>query len=301
MTMKPSVYTIILNWRGWQDTLECIRSLKESDYANLTIVVVDNDSQDESVARIQELYPDVKLIKSAQNCGFARGNNIGILFALSQNADYIFVLNNDTTLANNCISELVQFSEKNLDAALIGPQIFDMGTKVYRQWSVQKRLDFWSIVWILSPFRRIIYNTPLFRKFFYISDEPGQVYGIPGSSMFFRSSTLEKINLFDENTFLYWEEFIIAEKLYALNLLTYVVPQAHIWHKENASISKIGARKFIENVKSERYFFRKYLKLSYLEQAILNSIRLVAYLGRCLSEVDYRVNLSKFFQVFLNA
>lgn len=296
----PLVYVVLLNWRGWQDTLSCIQSLKRSDYANLQIVVVDNDSRDESVSQIRESYPDVALIETGRNLGFAGGNNVGISFALDNKADYVFVLNNDTYVAPDCVSHLVNFAISYPRAALLGPKIYDAGTEVYRQWAIKGRLSFWSILWILSPFRRLIYHTAFFRNFFYTGDQIAQVYAIPGSAMFFSAEVLRKIGLFDEQTFLYWEEFIVAEKLYRSGLPTYVVPQAVIWHKESASISKIGARKFIENVKSESYFFRNYLGLSPVESAILRFIRLVAYLGRCTKQPDYRANLGKFLRVFLS-
>lgn len=296
----PLVYVVILNWNGWQDTLVCVRSLKRSDYTNLQIVVVDNNSQDESISRIRESYPDIALIETRRNLGFAGGNNVGIRFALDNGADYVFVLNNDTYVASDCVSNLVNFAISCPHAALLGPKIYDAGTEVYRQWAVKSRLSFWSILWILSPFRRLIYDTAFFRNFFYTSDQAARVYAVPGSAMFFNAEVLEKIGLFDEQTFLYWEEFIVAEKLYRLGLPTYVVPQAVIWHKESASISKIGARKFIENVKSETYFVRKYLGFSPIESAILRFIRLAAYLGRCTKQSEYRSNLGKFLRVFLS-
>lgn len=299
--MNPSVFVVVLNWRGWRDTLECVQSLKESYYPNLSIIVVDNDSQDESVGQIREAHPSITLLETDNNLGFAVGNNVGIRHALAESADYVFVLNNDTSLAPDCISRLVEFAEQNPAAALLGPKIYDAGTHIYRQWSVKKRLSFWSILWVLSPLRRLVYNTEFFRGFFYTSDQATQVYGIPGSAMFFRAEAVARIELLDERTFLYWEEFIVAEKLHRLGLPTYVVPQAVIWHKESASISKIGARKFIENVRSERYFFRTYLGLSLLEKAGLNFIRLAAYLGRCIGQPDYRANLSRFMRVFLSA
>ena len=293
--MNKSVYIVILNWRGWQDTIACISSIKQSSYRNLSIVVVDNDSQDESVEQIKKHHPDVKLIETGDNLGFAKGYNVGIRYSIGQQADYIFVLNNDTTLDPNCLATLLEFAERHPQVNLFGPKIYDAGTELYRQWSVKNRLDFWSIIWILSPFRRLIYNTALFKKYFHTQDVSSEVYAIPGSSMFFRTRTLEAIGLFDEKTFLYWEEFIVAEKLLQAKQKTYVVPSAIIWHKESASISKIGARKFIENVKSERYFFRHYLKLNAIERGTLQFIRLSAYLARMITEPDYRKNLPTFF------
>ncbi len=96
MTAQPDVTCILLNWNGWRDTVECLKALKECRYRNLTIIVVDNGSTNDSVARIRAAHPDVLLLESGKNLGFAGGNNIGIRYALAQGAEYVWLLNNDT-------------------------------------------------------------------------------------------------------------------------------------------------------------------------------------------------------------
>ena len=238
------------------------------------------------------------LIHTGANLGFARGNNVGIRYAIADGADYIFVLNNDTIVDRDCIQRLIEFGELNPEAALMGPRVLDDVTNLYTQWPVATRVSFWSILITLSPLRRIIKGTPLFTRFFYFGDEPKRVYAIPGSAMMFKAATFGKAGLFDENTFLYWEEFIMAEKLIQQGLATYIVPNAIIWHKQSASIAKIGSKKFIENLKSERYFFRRYLKLSFMARAVLNTVRLLAYLTRASVDKSYRENFSEFIRAF---
>jgi GT2 family glycosyltransferase len=297
----PSVYIIILNWNGWKDTKKCIDSLKKSRYSSIFIVIVDNASTDDSFNQIFNYiknFSNTILIQSSINSGFAAGNNIGIKYAISEQADYIFVLNNDTVVHSDCIQNLVDYAEENQDSGLFGPKTYDMDTQNYRQWAVRKRLDTLSLLGIMTPFRRLIYRTSVYKSLFYTGEQPSSVYAIPGSAMFFRAKTIESIGLFDEYTFLYWEEYIIAEKLLEINSLVKLVPSAIIWHKLSASIVKIGARIFIENVKSERYFYQKYLKLPVLSQILINMIRLVAYFLRCVTERDYRERTKDFLQIY---
>lgn len=103
-----TVYILLLNWNGWQDTLECLRSLEDLDYPNYRVLVVDNGSTDDSVARIREAYPNVVLVETGGNLGFSAGNNVGIRYALERAADYVWLLNNDTKVMDrDVLKELV--------------------------------------------------------------------------------------------------------------------------------------------------------------------------------------------------
>lgn len=96
---NPHISVIILNWNGCQDTLECLASLRRVDYPNFTTVVVDNGSTDGSLDSITREFPDVVLLPTGTNLGYAGGNNAGIRWALDQGTDYILLLNNDTVVA----------------------------------------------------------------------------------------------------------------------------------------------------------------------------------------------------------
>ena len=103
----PAVVCSVLNWNGWRDTVECLNALKECTYPHLTVVVVDNGLTDDSVARIRVAHPDILLLESGANLGFAGGNNIGIRHALAHGADCLWLLNNDTKPAPDALSALV--------------------------------------------------------------------------------------------------------------------------------------------------------------------------------------------------
>src|ERR1700709_1176957 len=96
MKLAPRVSCIIVNWNSWQDTVECLTSLRACTYPQLDIIVVDNGSTNDSVVRIKASCPDILLFESKENLGFSGGNNIGIRYALAMGAEYIWLLNSDT-------------------------------------------------------------------------------------------------------------------------------------------------------------------------------------------------------------
>ena len=89
----PKISVIILNWNGKEDTLECLASVKQLDYSNYKIVLVDNGSVDDSVDAILTQHPDITVLQTGVNLGYAGGNNVGIRWALKQGTDYILLLN----------------------------------------------------------------------------------------------------------------------------------------------------------------------------------------------------------------
>src|SRR3972149_12101418 len=93
---NPKVAIIVLNWNGKNDTLECLASIDKMDYPSIYVILVDNGSQDGSVAAIQRKFPEVMIVETKSNLGFAGGNNMGIRYALRNGAEYVLVLNNDT-------------------------------------------------------------------------------------------------------------------------------------------------------------------------------------------------------------
>src|SRR5437667_353730 len=96
----PSVWIVILNWNGLSDTLGCLESLQHLHYAAHRIVVVDNGSTDGSAEALRRTrsQPPIEIIEAGRNLGYAGGNNLGIRYALDHGADFILVLNNDTTV-----------------------------------------------------------------------------------------------------------------------------------------------------------------------------------------------------------
>ncbi|MEJ2008456.1 MAG: glycosyltransferase family 2 protein, partial [Acidobacteriota bacterium] len=91
---NPEVWIIILNWNGRDDTLECLESTRRIDYTCFNVVVVDNGSNDDSVSAIRKAFPEVEVLETGENLGFAGGNNVGMRYSLEKGAEYVLLLNN---------------------------------------------------------------------------------------------------------------------------------------------------------------------------------------------------------------
>ena len=121
--MKPQVSIIILNWNGYKDTVECISSLKQIDYENFQVVLVDNGSSKNESELLNNSFPKIKTIRSDKNLGFSGGNNLGIKYLLEQSADYILLINNDTTVNKNFLDPLVEKMLQDKQVGIVAPQI----------------------------------------------------------------------------------------------------------------------------------------------------------------------------------
>ena len=118
------VAIIILNWNGKKDTLECLESVRKIDYQNFEVIVVDNGSSDDSLKAIQSKYPEICILETGENLGYAGGNNFGMRHALQNGADYILILNNDIIVDSQLINSFI-------DASALIPKGGIFGAKIY--------------------------------------------------------------------------------------------------------------------------------------------------------------------------
>jgi GT2 family glycosyltransferase len=272
-----------------------MRSLRRLEYQNWRAVIVDNGSTDDSVVRLREACPEAAILETHKNLGFAAGNNVGIRLALKEGTDYVFVLNNDTTVFPDTLAAFVQFAERHPTIALMGPKIDRRNPQ--REWPIRRKLDLLTLLCAFTALRRVVAHIPGIRGVFYCTEsQPSVVQFLAGSALFFRSAALEKAGLFDESTFLDFEELIIAEKVRKIGCSAYFVPQATIWHKGSASAAKLRAKRYIENAKSEEYFFSNYVRLSPFGRLIVRLIRFLSYGARALRYRNYREHFAEFME-----
>ena len=120
------VFIVILNFNGFEDTIACLKSLsklKVSRDINIEPLVIDNNSSDESVERISKAFPEITLIENKENLGFSGGNNEGMRYAIKSGGDYIILLNNDTIVDPDLVSEFLKASAGD-DVAGVVPKIY---------------------------------------------------------------------------------------------------------------------------------------------------------------------------------
>lgn len=122
MALNKKIFVIIVTYNGSKWIEKCINSLLRSIYP-INILVVDNCSTDDSVELLKQ-FSEIHLIQSKENLGFGRANNIGIDYALNNKADYVFLLNQDTWVFDDTISNLVVMAQNNPSFGIVSPMHF---------------------------------------------------------------------------------------------------------------------------------------------------------------------------------
>lgn len=115
-----NIYTIIVSYNGIQWHDRCLDRLRKSN-PKTNVIVIDNASTDNSVSQIKENYPEVYLIENNSNIGFAKANNIGIKKALENNADYVFLLNQDAWIEDDTLGELINTFKESDSVGIVSP------------------------------------------------------------------------------------------------------------------------------------------------------------------------------------
>ena len=218
----PLVLVVILNWNGGADTLACLESLSHVDYPSFQVVVIDNGSVDGSGDAIKAAYPEVNLVASPQNLGFAGGNNIGLELARWANASYVLLLNNDTLVAPDFLSLLVQCAEASPDIGVVGPVIRYAG-KPDTIWSAGGAID-----WVSGSTSMVGMDEKDVSQYGLL---PRRVDFVTGCALLARVKAVEEAGPLDVHFFAYYEEAEWQLRIARKGYRTMVVPGAKIWHK----------------------------------------------------------------------
>jgi GT2 family glycosyltransferase len=223
---KPLVSIISINYKQASVTCEMLASLRQVTYPSYEVIVVDNASPEEEVQPIAERFPDVQLIRSAENLGFAGGNNLGIAVAKGK---YLLFLNNDTEVDPGFLEPLVELFEANPKAGIASPKIIFHGTDNIIQYAGCGGINPWtgrSVTFGLMEKDRGQHNvsslTPL----------------IHGAAMMVPMEVIRKVGLMPELYFLYYEELDWCEMIKRAGYQSYYVAQGTIYHKESMSVGQ---------------------------------------------------------------
>jgi GT2 family glycosyltransferase len=255
-TKAPRVYIILLNWNGWKDTIECIASLKALRYPNFEIIVVDNASENHSVQEIKNRYPKLTLIENAENRGFSAGNNTGIRYALKRDADYVWLLNNDTVVEPEALTPLVDKMEKNPSMGICGSKLI-----YYHQRDTVQVLGGGNYNKWLGVSTHFGKHSPV-NSNFDTSEIEKKLDFIVGASMLVSRSFLMDVGLLCEDYFMYGEEIdwgIRAKGKYSFGF----APHSIVYHKEGASIGATSLDKDNKSRLADYYSIRNRFKITY--------------------------------------
>lgn len=252
---------VILNYNDYETTKEMLDQIK--DYKVLDYIIVTNNCISDKKSDNLKKYENkkIKIIKTKENTGYAKGNNFGIKYLVENyKVDYIIISNPDIILKEKDIVKLKEDLKENKEIDLIAPNVEQL-KEIYRGWKLPGFLDdLLSNINFIQRFakKRLLYDEKEYNK------KLTKVDVVSGCFFMIRKTSFERINYFDENTFLYYEENIIGKKLKKENMNTYVDNEVKIIHNLSVSIDKnVNSLKKYKILKeSQRYYEKEYNNLN---------------------------------------
>ena len=252
---------IILNYNVRFFLEQCVASVQEAlTNIDSEIIVVDNNSSDDSCEMIKMRFPNVKLLVNNSNLGFPKGNNIGVAAA---NGDYICILNPDTVVASDTFEKILAFAEKQENLGIVGCKLID-GTGNFLPES--KRgipTPFVALTKIFGLYK-LFPNWRLFNRYYaqHLSEnETGKVAILVGAFMIMKRDLYNEIGGFDENCFMYSDDIDLSYMALKSGKLNYYFHETSVIHYKGESTIKDGLymKRFREAM---QFFYNKHYKSS---------------------------------------
>ena len=256
--MNKKTVIILVNWNRFEYKHQCLISLKKCSFSSFDIIVVDNGSEDLSVEQLKKEHPEIILINSDVNLGFAGGNNLGIKYALHSAYKYVMLLNNDTFVEPDFMDVLVEYMDENPKVGLIQPKIFNNNNK--------------SLLWNGgSYFNKLI--TLAYTEGFLSKDKPKYNYikevdWVTGCGFLTRCDILRKTGLLEEKFFMYYEDVDLSFRIKNAGHRLMYHPGSVIYHiagmsNKSKTKQKEGVMNSIVHYYIQRnriWFIKRYVK-----------------------------------------
>lgn len=225
---QPLVSVIVVNYRGADDTITCLRALADHDYQHLEIICVDNASGGDDVARIREAAPNVRLITSESNLGFAGGCNLG---AREASGTVLALLNNDARPAPGWVEAAVATLRGDPTVGAVASKVLDW------EGSGTDFVDA-GLTWFGMGYKRHAGGP--------IADVPAGEHEVAkdvlfatGSAMFVRASVFAELGGFDERFFMFYEDVDLGWRLNLRGWRVRYVPESLTYHRHHATMSEV--------------------------------------------------------------
>lgn len=228
---------VIVTYNGMLWLPRCLNSIKSN-----SVILVDNNSTDGTVDYVLNNFPEINIIEQKKNIGFGQANNIGISKALNSNEDYVFLLNQDAYLKDDCLDKLVQVHKENKGYGILSPiHLNGNGNRLDEKFSQYVNYignrDFYSD-FVLNKIKKIVYQVPF----------------VNAAGWLISKECIEKVGGFDPIFFHYGEDDNYCQRLKYHGFKIGVVPEAILLHdRENRSrpISVYGDVLFFKNLESQ--------------------------------------------------
>jgi hypothetical protein len=221
---------VVVNWNGADDTIACLDSLARLDYPRWRTYVVDNASSDDSALRIRAAHPESCLVQAERNLGYAGAFNLGCTRVLANGAEYIWLLNNDTTVEWDSLRALVEAAQE-LGAALYSPKIL--------------RADCPGELWYAGGYLEgnlKSHHRGRGEQDRGQYDRRSRVTWATGCALFLSAVVAHVLGPMDERYFLYLEDVDWCLSASARGIPTYFVPRARVYHGVSRSVDRLDPR-----------------------------------------------------------
>jgi GT2 family glycosyltransferase len=238
---------ITVNFNQSAATVEFLRSVKENTQQdNVEVILVDNGCNEDHSLKFHNTYPELIYIRSDENLGFAGGNNLGIKKA---KGDYLLLLNNDTEIAPNLISELSAHLEKDASMGMVSPLILYYDNPEIIQYAGFTEMDYLTC-------RNAGIGSMVKNSGQYDNDSRQTAY-CHGAAMMCRKNDLEVVGLMAENYFLYYEELDWCEQFKKAGKKIWFTGRTYILHKESISVGKESSIKTYFMTRNRMLYIRR--------------------------------------------
>ena len=258
---KPSLLISVLNYNNFNSTKKCVDSLIEH-IREEEIFIIDNNSPDNSFIKLKNTYKTLKVIKSIVNGGYASGHKIAVDYAIDNNFDLIWILNNDLTVRKNTLTELL-LAYKKIGLGLYGsvtlksenPDIINFGggdtDDINQPFEYNNYED-----WTLKKYR----SKKGLRK----------VQSIEGSSFLIPIPIITKYGFMREDFFMYGEDTDYCYKLKKYGVNSYIIPNSIVIHKGAESLKKTKYLEMYYRRRNFLYFQKEHYNYSIIKQIRFN-------------------------------
>lgn len=260
--IKTALSIIIVTYNSGKYIKGCLSSIFQSlgKKINYEIIVIDNNSLDNTIDILKKISSKLILIKNNQNYGFAKAGNQGLRLA---KGEFVLFLNPDTLVQKNAIKNLLAFIRKNPKVGIVGPLLIRPTGKL-QKWQMGYEKVFWrvflemileKIVFTFKPnwFLKIASLIDLNYADHYITRE---VDWVNGAAMMVRKKTLHEVGDFDERFFLYYEELDLQKRIKQAGWRIYHLPESIVIHYGKKSFHEKEYKSYLR--KSRYLYFQKY-------------------------------------------
>lgn len=243
---------IIVSWNTYQDLLCCLDSIWNNPPTySFEVLIFDNASKDGTPDVVSAEYPQVRLVASPENLGFARANNRAAALATGE---YWLLLNPDTLVHPGAINQLMHYLVEHPSVAAVGPRLVNPDGSL--QLSIWRRPTLFREWWRLSHFDQL-YPFSEYPHSVLASQLARPVDVLHGACFLVRRDVVRNLGLFDEDYFIYSEEIDLCERLGNAGWELHWVPEAVVTHKGGQSTRQVADAMFIELYRNKTKFFRK--------------------------------------------